>query len=267
MEQLLKDPAEFASTVLLIFQMILLFLVLARALRAIRTEARDNLMVLFAFSVGCFLVNDFYWLAHALLLPGVRMPFSVSEIGDNGIFLFYSMLLSTAFPERCEKKSVFVLTALFAAANTGLWIGWSGEWVKDIVGGLVFGWFLCVAVRSLWITHALSRGEWCVLGGACLVLIAAQTAIFFVPEHWARVLDTFCYVLLFIVVLLWCVKTFLAWRKGDSHVFLSLAFACAAWISCTMYMSAGWMYFFADLCCTLMLPVELLAVRMEVAEA
>ncbi len=267
MEIMLADPSEFGVTILLFLQIIILTLVLARSVRLVEADVRQIHLVLLAFGVGCFLVSDIYWLAHALLMPGIRLPFSVSEFGDNGVFLFYGMLLSSAVPGRCEKKAVYVYAALFAAANAALWIGWSGEWVKDIVGGLAFGWFLCMAARALWVSGALSRGEWRFLGFYVLLLITVQTSIFFVPTELKRPLDVFAYVLLFFGILLWCIKTFRARREGGSRRFLSLVFGGVGWICCTMYMSTGWMYFFADLCATLMLPVELLAVRRVVAES
>ena len=130
------------------------------------------------------------------------MPFAANEIREWAMFLLLGAALTARHPIRFQSaKREIVGAVLFAAACTALWIAWSGEWVQDILTGVSFGYLLCALVSRIRQEEAYSDRDWLRLGTACCVLIAAQTAIFFVPGSAAKPLDLFCYVLLFAAAL------------------------------------------------------------------
>lgn len=229
-----------------------------------RTPAMS--LIFFLFGSMAFLTCGLYWLVLMLMRPGVRLAFTAAEISENGSLLLWGSALAAVFPDRGGRMPAVTAGAvLFTAANVVLWIAWSGEWVKDILGGPMYGYFLCVAARSLYRTEALSRREWIGFGVGCGVLIAAQGAIFFLPAGPAAVLDALCYVLLFCGILFFLVKTGLALKYGDRPKRgVSLAFSGLAWSICTQYMSADPIYYAAMLFSTLMLALSFWALRREV---
>ena len=243
--------------------------VIYHMVRLLKENRRSMPAVFFTFALVSFLVSDLYWITHTLMKAGARIPFAANEIGESGMYLLIAAVLNTAFREKKANTRIEVIcTALFSAASAALWIGWSGEWVKDILSGIVFGYFLCTAVRSLKITDSFSKKEWVVLAVASAVLIAVQTTIFFVPPPINQRLDAFCYVLMFVGIALFFLKTIRSFHTGkDADQALSLSFASFGWTTSTMYMSADPMWFAADTCCTVVLLLMYFALRRKVFEA
>ena len=147
-----------------------------------------------------------------------------------------------------------------------LWIAWSGEWIQDILTGAAFGYFLCMLAAQLRQEEAFPVWEWRLLGVACPVFIAAQTAIFLVPGPMKQPLDLFCYCLLFAVMAILLIRALRSLGKAERASSAVLAtFAAYAWTTVTQYMSSGWFYIAALLMATLCFPMMLLALRKEVA--
>ncbi len=221
---------------------------------------------LFLFAMTSLLLAYAYWLAYTLMRPEARMPFAANEIGEIAVFLLLSATLETVFREsRIDAKREMFFAALFASASVALWIGWTGEWIQDIIGGLAFGYFLCICVRSLKQTDALNKSEWLALGVSCAVLILGQAGTFLVPAAYKNPLDLFCYAVMFAVLIWLIVKSILCARKKAGRG-AELALSCSAYAFSlsTMYMSADWFYQAAMLLSLITLPLMLLAVRREV---
>ena len=253
-----------AEVILNLFQIVALAAALFAALRMLGTAKRSTRLIFFCFAVACFLFSDFYWLVYGLLRPDTRMPFAANEVCEWAVFLLLGASLN-AKPAagRDSARWEMLGAALFTAANTALWIAWSGEWMQDLFTGLCFGWYLCCLAARLKRDGVFSRPEWLLAGLACLLLIAAQTATFFVPETAAASLDLFCCALLSAGALFLLVKTGRAMKNGRP---VCPAFAALAWTMTAMYMSEGAFYLAAVLLCTLCILLMLLAIRKE-AEA
>ena len=197
-----------------IIQIIVVAILICLIYRQLQAGKPFMPMVLFMFSMGAYLVSDLYWIAHIILKPGVRVPYDANEIGGSGMFLLLTSTVLAVLRERkltvSARKRKIILGELAAAAftviNIALWIGWSGEWLKDILTGMVFGYFLCAVVRSMLLTDALSTREWAVFSANCLLLLFMQAAIFHVPGRWKQILDILCYVLMIAVILGFFVK-------------------------------------------------------------
>jgi len=242
-----------------------LFLVFVGTIRLLETGKREARTVFFAFAVASVLLSNLYWLAYDILRPGTRMPFAANEIGEWAMFLLLGAALHPQSVVPAAKREV-LFTALFTATNVALWIAWSGEWIQDILTGAAFGYFLCMLAAQIRYTEAFPAWEWRLLGVFCPLLIAAQTAIFFVPEPVKRPLDLFCSCLLFAVAALLLIRAIRSlWNGGQSSSAVPEAFAAYAWATITQYMSSGWFYVAALLLSTLCFPLMFLALRKEVA--
>lgn len=254
------------DAVLNLFFTAVLLLVFLGTLRLLESGKREARAVLFAFAVASVLLSNLYWLAYVILRPGTRMPFAANEIGEWALFLLLGATVNAQSERLTANREVFC-AALFTAANVALWIAWSGEWIEDILTGAAFGYFLCSVVARIRQAEVFPAWEWRLLGISCPVLIAMQTAIFFVPEPMKQPLDLFCYCLLFAVAAVLLIRALQSLGKGKRVPSAVLeAFAAYAWITVTQYMSSGMFYYAALLLAFLCYPMMLLALRKEVAE-
>ena len=167
-----------------------LFLVFVGTLRLLETGKREARTVFFAFAVASVLLSNLYWLAYDILRPGTRMPFAANEIGEWAMFLLLGASLTSLRSINFHQARLEVLcTVLFITASTALWISWSGEWVDDIVTGIVYGYFLCCLVALMKQEEMVPSYKWGMLGGVSLLLIAGQVVIFFVPNDMKRAME------------------------------------------------------------------------------
>lgn len=257
------------DVLLTLFQIGMLLFILLGTIRMIGADKRSLKMALFAFAVASVLLSDLYWLAYGILRPGTRMPFAANEIGEWALFLLLGASLTSQHPIRFQSaKPEILCAALFSAANAALWVAWSGEWVQDILTGVVFGYFLCALVWRVKEENAFSASMWRFCGILCIILIAAQTATFFAPEPVGKPLDLFCYGLLFIGAAVFIVRAVLSLRKDTEPTqCVCHSFAAFAWTVTTMYMSSGGFYNVAMVLSTLCFLLMYLALRKEVAAA
>lgn len=247
-----------------LLQMIVLMSVFVGAIRLIHPEDRPIRLILFAFAAASVLLSNLYWLAYDILRPGTRMPFAANEIAEWAVFLLLGAALKVKQVERTA-RCVMTGAALFAAASAGLWIAWSGEWVEDILTGVSYGYFICCLTAQMKQEDAFSCREWRLLGIAGLVLIAAQTATFFVPVPAKQILDLFCYILMFTAALLFILKSVFSFREDVRPAkTVCSAFAAFAWAVTVVYMSAGAWYIAALLLSMICYPLMLSALKREV---
>lgn len=250
-------------------QIAVLLFVLHRAFRLVRQGNRSMPAVFFAFATATFLVSDLYWLAFVLLKQDARLPFMPSDVADNGVLLLMGSIVASAFRGRKEKTTALVVAAAaFALVNVALWIAWSGEWVKDVIGALPFAYLVYFAARGMKLSGALRRWEWTALGVGCAVLIAIEIAMLFCPKPLYTALDAVCNALLSAGTALLFWESIRALRSGaDAERSISLAVAAEAWCLCFMYMSAEPVWFAADMLCTAAFMLMLRAVERQVGGA
>ncbi len=245
----------------------ILLYIIVRAVRLIGSGRRSMAVVFFLFAAFSLLLSDLYWITYDLLRPGTRMPFAANEIGEGATFLLLGAALNTIFqpaPRAAWRETA--LAALFAGACTALWIGWTGEWVDDILTGVCLGYLLCSTVRSFKLSDALSRRQWLTVGVGAAILIAGQAVTFFVPEPVRSAVDLGCYILLLLGIVFFFGLHAVCGR-GNSRQAVGLSFGCYSWSVCMMYMSAGIYYVIAYACATVSLLLMLRAVRKEVSRA
>ena len=259
---------EVIRTLLIIFQIVILILVAARTLWSIRYGNRTIVLFFFIYGIVCFMISDFYWLVHGLLRPGARIPFSVNEVGEMGLNLLFTSMLNVIFRNRFKKPGIeSILAIVFSASAVTLWIGWTGEWIKDIISGIAFGCLIFTTIRAVKAGGALSRSEMVTLAVASYVLLAMQGLIFIVNENAGKKLDILCYILMFSVMVWLVFKTVRSLVKSykkssdqDHYKVLSICFLSFVWTLNTMYMSSEPMYFIAMIMCSLTMPALMYSV-------
>ena len=244
---------------------VILTFVLIKTIQLITQKKNNPGEIFFALAVACLILTDMYWLVYELLRPDDRLPFAANEFGEWALFLLLGESLSYKHPIRfSEAKLELIGIVLFVAGNVALWIGWSGEWMQDILTGLVFAYFLCSLAFRIIEEEAFSGFIWKLLGIISLVLIAAQTATFLVPDRLFRPLDLFCYILMFATaafLLVRAVISILQKTLGTHSVCHS--FIAFAWIIVTMYMSADAFHAVAYALSALCFPLMYLALKKE----
>lgn len=249
-----------------IIQIMVYLMVLIKAAKLFIDSEGSIIVVFFSFAVFSLLIADIYWVAYDILRPDARMPFAANEFGEAAGFLLLASVITAVFGDRLiHETKIMLLCLLFIAGSTALWIGWSGEWIQDIITGFAFGYWLCVSVMSLRTIDAFSKGGWYAVGLFSMILILCQAAIFFVPDNLKKPLDLLCYALMFTILAVLILRCIIAIRSDySSERIISLAFFCSVWSVSTMYMSAGTWYVAAQFAETLIAPLMLFGVRKEV---
>ncbi|MBO4414984.1 MAG: hypothetical protein J5824_03260 [Lachnospiraceae bacterium] len=254
--------------ILSLLQICMLGFIIIRVSRKAHYGKTSVITVFFIYGIICLLISDMYWLVHGLLRPDVRLPFSVNEVGEMGTDLLFASMLAAVFKDRFLKPGFeTICAAIFAVAIAALWVGWTGEWVKDILSGIVFGYYTCVTVRAMRCSEAFTFMEWLILSLSAYILIAVQGLIFAVDDEIGKMLDVFCYIIMF-SVMIWLVQkatraAIAAHRIKDlktSEKSVALSFFTMVWIMNTMYMSSEPMYFFGFFVFSLILPVMMISV-------
>ncbi len=227
-----------------LIQILVLVYILIRLYRMTVRTGRTVSVIFFSFAIVSSLLSDLYWVVFDLLHPMTRMPFAANEIAEWAIFLSLGATLAGlegvfGAPARAD----MIGAILFTAANVALWIAWSGEWLQDILTGILYAYYLIHVVRHMRQTGMLSGMGRIVTGLTCLLILAANAATFAVPKRYTGMLDLAAYVLLILTALYLAVRSVIALTGGgDPQSAISLAFAANAWNFAFLYMSSGIFY-------------------------
>ncbi len=255
------------ETILTIIITIMQMLLLLGTVRMLKKTDSLLAVVFFGFGLACSILSNLYWMTYDILRPGTRMPIAANELAEVSIFLFFASSLKHIYDVSIKDHiRPAAAAALFAAANAALWIGWSGEWIQDLMTGTALGYLLCMVVTALIETKAFSRREWIVTCAVCFILIAAQTAGFFVSEAFRSAFDISCSVLLLSGCVYLIIRTVSALRK-ESRSAAALSFAACGWSTVSMYMSEDAVYTTAYAMSIVSFVLIFLSIRKEVKSA
>lgn len=215
-------------------------------------------MVFFTLAIASIMMSDWYWMIYDILRPDARMPFAANELAEWAMFLLLGASLIYRQPVSFRTAPVELLCAIaFAGANVAFWIGWSGEWIQDILTGAVYAYLLCAILSKIKQDETCTRRQWIVLGNSCLLLVAGQTATFLAPETIKDMIDFGCYVLMNAVALAFLVNVVISFvklsksKKDDgapgenAEKLISMTYANFAWSVAMLYMSEGIYYLIA----------------------
>jgi len=234
--------------------------IVAAAVIRFHGKQQSLTILFFCFAMVSLLLTNVYWLAHSLLRPNMRIPLAANTIGECAVFLLLSAALNSLFPDsRFSFTPQLVCTMLFASASIALWIVWSGEWLQDLLGGIVFGYFLCICVRNLCQMDLFSKKEWLGLGICCFTYLILF--FLFAEDHPMVKIG---YGLMFSTMAWFLYRTIHLVRRRESAK-KQIVLSVSAYASCMsgVYMSSGYWYIAAELLCLLTLPLMLHAFRKE----
>lgn len=257
---------EVLSSIPPILHIISLCYVIIGSARLVLKSRASLLTVFFTFSMVSFLMSDLYWLAYTILRPDARMPFAANEIGEWATYLLLAAALSSIIGKiSAAPISQIVFACLFTAANVALWISWSGEWLQDIITGLVMGYFLCTAVHAEYQTLPFTKKKLRYLCGTSVMVIVLQTSIFFVSDTIGTYINTLSYIVMFICIVFLYVKCILALKKRiNTKATLTLLFITFSFTITFLWMSDGIFYTIFLTSNLMLLPLMLEALKQEV---
>lgn len=223
---------------------IVLFVIFLLSVREIKYRKDKLSMIFFAMAIASMFFSDVYWMTYDSMRPETRMPFAANEICEWSFFALLGTCLTInetfAF---AEAKVQMVCAVIFSAANVALWIGWSGEWLQDILTGAVLAYFLCALISKIVNEEAFTSWQWVLLGIDCVILIIGQTLTFVFPEPLRSTIDFGCYILLFATTIAFIARAIYTFgKKEEIGQGVCHAFASFAWVVITMYMSSGVYY-------------------------
>ena len=265
----MTDYITIIQSSLAVLQAIVLAVLIIMMFFKADTGKNIILFVFYGFALNSFLLSDLFWIVYTVLRPDIRMPFAANEFGEYAFFLLFAAALAYVFrsDKRATKEAIFAV--LFVAANTALWYGWSGELIQDALTGFCLGYLSYIAVNSAKHCNALKTSEWISIGVVSVLLVFMQALTFFVPERPAYIIDKCCYVLIFLGILFFIVKSVLAilYLKNDSKQSLCIVSIGLAWTIISLYMSSGIFYAIVLNFVTLFMPFTYIAVRREATNA
>ena len=246
-----------------LIQMIVLGFGVYKAVRHMKGKGGSIVLIFFVYAIICYFLCDLYTIATEAIMPNTRIPFGVDAVAEMGECLLMASLLNAIFRENEERLFLeTVFSIIYSLAMTALWIAWSGEWTKDILGGFYFGYFIYTVVISLKKSHALSRKLRILLGVLAFAIIAAHSLVFFVPEDYEELVNNLAYVLMFIgivwlitVAIVYLVKAIRGDSRDEAKKAVAIGFFALIWTMNTLYMSDGVMYYVADFTCSLSLLI------------
>ncbi len=250
-----------------VLQMAVILFCLISVVRGIRTHVQPLLTLFFTLGLTCLLVSDLYWVVHTWMGRGVYAPFSVIDVGTSGLYLLSAAAMDTVFREKpVDARAAMIAAAVFAAANTALWIAWSGAVFQNILGGTSFVFMLCSTARALRRSGALSRRGWASLAAACVALIAVNTTLLYLSGSAYFAANLVNYVILFVVMTFFFIRTIRALRLGDADTALALSFSTFIWNFITSYLSEEPYYTVSDFFIMFSIAMMFMAVRRKAAE-
>lgn len=239
--------------------------ILIRLYRTAIKEGHSSRLVFFAFATAALLLSALYWVTFDILYPMQRLPFAANEIAEWAMFLSLTSVISSLIylPSRSAIWEI-ILAVLFVTTNVALWIAWSGEWLQDIITGLVFCCFLIKLVIILKQEEVFSLTVRIVWSIVCAAILAVNIATFFVSGTLYVVYDLTSYILLIAVELYFIAKTVMSlYKNANQKVTVSLSFTTAAWSIIFLYMSSQIFYDIANICLTVSFILMSVSLRRE----
>ena len=249
---------------LVLFHTLIVLGVCLYAFHSIINGRQSLKLVFFTFGMVGVLFSNLYWIAYVTLRPDTRMPFAANEFGEWAMFLLFGACLFVD-GENEVKNNIpeLAFAAFFALVNTAFWIGWSGEWIQDIITGIVFGYFL-FALLVRW-KNCIRLPGWAfgLIAVYFTAVLLMQGMTFWLKEY-AAALDMLCHFLLFAgagFLLLHVVSAMRRQEAGGRS--LCLAFSYLACMITMLYMSDGYFYYISEILLMLFYPVILYSIKRE----
>ena len=240
---------DYLPTVINLIVEVVLICVILDMIRLIGPTNGSRALVFFIFAMVSVLISNLYWLAYEILRPETRMPFAANEIGEWACFLLLTAALTAIFNDRqADSVRERLFAVFFVLSSVALWLGWSGEWIQDILTGFAFGYLVVNTAHLVRVTELIPRRTEAVIASVITLLLVLHGSIFFIPEGAGAKVDIVCYVIMFALVIYFTYFLFKAYRERmENEKFITLSFLSFVWSTSVMYMSAEPMYSFPQI--------------------
>ena len=235
-----------------------------------RRSGNSVILVFLLYAYICLLLSDIYWISLSVVHPDERLFFSISDVADIGEQLMLASALGVIFRGiKCKKRLELILTIVASIGLIVLWVVWTDEWTKNVLGGISYGYLMFMVVLSAKKTNAFNRIEaiivWCV-SFVCLVLSY--------PLRWELVeahliQSIFFYTPMLILTIWFFYKSIAAVRvilkTGENRMenarrAIAVSTSALIWIRCSAYVSDGIPFTVFDFANTLIIPFILFSV-------
>ena len=240
------DPIDIVVTS---FETLVVLYVVISGIILMRHGSRMVVRALFLFGAISLLLSLFYWITYDFMYPDVRMPLAANEFGESAADLFFASTLYELFrKDPRDAKPAMAAAGIFAAVNIALWIGWSGEWLQDTLGGAVYGYMMMRCAQALKLSGALGRRGGGMTAAAAIAISALLTATFFVSPEMEEILSDIAYVIGLLMLAYYFYRSVRAAAgKAGARTQMALSFSGAILSLTVMYYSVGLWYTAANI--------------------
>ena len=145
---------------------------------------------------------------------------------------------------------------------------WADEWIKNILFGLPYIYYLYLLLKGVIKTKAASSKE-IIFAAACSSLVFVLEAIAFATyDTVGPIVEISCYPFMYILWILIVIKTIYTLRKEDKNngEAMYLSFTLHIWTMLLMFMSADIFYNVANIMYILVMPLMYLAFKKELSK-
>lgn len=261
---------DIVSYIITILQMAVLGVLIFMVGRKLKYEGSSVVLCFCLYALICILLNDLYWLASDILKPDIRIPYGAGDIADSGTFLLFASMLGVIYKKEKIKYGIETLLVIgFSIAVTVLWIGWTDEWLKNIVGGITFAFFMWQVIIAVKKSGALNRIEAVLLGVLSYAVITVMSTSLYIDEETQLTLDTIGNIILVTGMVLILAKSVTVFRKAiktktteDAKKLLAVNFLAMIWTLNATYMCEDPLYSIEDLIYTGLLAMMLISLFM-----
>ncbi len=234
------------------------------------TETKNKVLsVFFTFAMVSYFMSEVYYFAYNFLIPDTRMPFAANEIAEASMILLLCAVLETVLGK--DKKSEFpalIFSTVFIGVNIVLWIVWADEWLKNIIFGLPYIYFLYLLIRGVIKTKAVSTKDMVIAAVISFLAFTGEAIAITMNGTFKTIFELSCYPLLYILWIFIFVKTINSLRKDgqDQGEAVYLSFTLHIWTMLSMFMSDGIFYNIANIMYIVVLPLMYLAFKKELSK-
>ena len=234
------------------------------------TETKNKVLsVFFTFAMVSYFMSEVYYFAYNFLIPDTRMPFAANEIAEASMILLLCAVLETTLgKERKIKIGALIFSTVFIGINMALWIMWSDEWIKNILFGLPYIYFLYLLIKGVIKTKAASNREIIAAAVLSAVILAGEAIAVSMNDTVRPIVEISCYPLMYLLWIFILVKVIKSLRKENANQgeAIYLSFTLHIWTMLLMFMSADVFYNIANIMYIIVLPLMYLAFKKELSK-
>ena len=255
-------------TVVDVAEIILLIYMIVRSLQMEKPRSLFVSIIYFVMGAMALTLDLMYWMLFvATTPPEVRLPFSADVIAENAAFLLFAASIKSMFNGKLKLLTKeTAATAVFIACNTALWYGWSGELLQDLVGGVIFGYLLCVALNAARQRGILKSRVVKVTVPLAVIIVIIEALPFFIPGITV-IADAIAYTLIIASCVIYVFMTARMVKGNASGIdSFPVSALCSVWCFTCMYMCSEPVYFIPDILSVISLQMMMLSLRKAVKE-